>query len=144
MEKPKDAKKDKKKLPAPEDKVQKVQFCFKLETDKGQPELTVQIASCTIPKVPIDGGSSVNLMTEPTAFSLGFENFEPADRVLRMADQSRVMPVGVLHDVTTLIGGIPFLMTYVIICPTSPSTYPVLLGRPWLYGANVKVNWSSN
>ena len=140
VEKPK---KDEKKLPAPEDKVKKVQFCFKLETDKGQPELTVEIAGCTIPKVPVDGGSSVNLMTEPTAFSLGFEDFKPADRVLRMADQSRVIPVGVLHDVTTLIGGIPFLLTYIIIRPTSPSTYPVLLGRPWLYGANVKVNWSS-
>jgi hypothetical protein len=124
-------------LPSTEDKVKRVQFCFKLETDRGQPELTVQIAGCTIPKVPVEGGSSVDLMTEPTAFGLGFEEFEPANRVLRMADQSRVMPLGVLNDVTTVIGGIPFMLTYVIIQPTSPSTYPVLLGRPWLYGANV-------
>jgi hypothetical protein len=75
VEKPRNAKKDEKKLPLPEDKVKGVHFCFKLETDKGQPELTVQIAGCTIPKVPVDGGSSVNLMTEPTAFGLGFENF---------------------------------------------------------------------
>jgi hypothetical protein len=51
------------------------------------------------------------------------------------------VPLGVLNDVTNLIGGIPFQLTYVIIRPTSPSSYQVLLGRPWLYGANVRVNW---
>jgi hypothetical protein len=137
VEKHKDTKKDKKKLHLTKDKMKRVQFCIKLETDRGQPKLTIQIAGCTIPKVPIDGGSSVNLMTEPTALNLGFEEFETTNRVFRMADQSRVMPLGVLNDVTTLIGVIPFMLTYVIICRTSPSTYPVLLGRPWLYGANI-------
>ena len=38
-------------------------------------------------------------MLEDTAFDLGYTSFEATDQVLRMADQSRVIPVG-----TTLLG----------------------------------------
>ena len=30
--------------------------------DSGAPELVVEVEGCTIPKVPVDGGSGVNLM----------------------------------------------------------------------------------
>ena len=62
--------------------------------DYGAPELVVEVEGCTIPKVPIDGGSGVNLMLEDTAFDLGYTSFEETDQVLRLPDQSRVIPAG--------------------------------------------------
>ena len=54
----------------------------------------MEIDGCSVPKVPVDGGSGLNLMLEDTAFDLGYTSFEATDQVLRMADQSRVILVG--------------------------------------------------
>ena len=62
--------------------------------DYGAPELVVKVDGCTIPKVPVDGGSGVNLMLESTVFDLGYTTFEEIDQILRMADQSRVVSTG--------------------------------------------------
>ena len=77
--------------------------------DYGAPELVVEVEGCTIPKVPVDGGSGVNLMLEDTAFDLGYTSFEETDQVLRMADQSRVIPAGRLSQVPTRIGEVTYL-----------------------------------
>ena len=60
---------------------------FSQVDDYGAPELTVEIDGCSMPKVPVDGGSGVNLILEDTAFDLGYTSFEVTDQVLRMADQ---------------------------------------------------------
>lgn len=80
---------------------------------------------------------------QQTAFNLGFTKFEATPKVLRMADQSRVIPVGKLSKILTLIAGIPFELEYIVISPEVPSTFPILLGRPWLYKAQVQVNWKA-
>ena len=46
----------------------------------------MEVEGCTILKVPVDGGSRVNLMLEDTAFDLGYTSFEETDQVLRMVD----------------------------------------------------------
>ena len=98
--------------------------------DYGAPELTVEIDGCSVPKVPIDGGSGVNLMLEDTAFDLGYTSFEATDQVLRMADQLRIIPVGRLSQVPTLIGEVTYLLNYVIIQVSTRRPFPMLLGRP--------------
>ena len=40
--------------------------------DYRAPEIVVEVDGCIIPKVPVDGGSGVNLMLEDTAFDLGY------------------------------------------------------------------------
>ena len=72
--------------------------------DYEAPKLVVEVDGCTIPKVPVDGGSEVNLMLESTAFDLGYTTFEETDQILRMADQSRVVPAGRLSQIPTRIG----------------------------------------
>ena len=62
--------------------------------DYGALKIVVEVDGCIIPKVPVDGGSGVNLMLEDTAFDLGYTSFEETNQILRMADQSRVIPVG--------------------------------------------------
>jgi len=111
--------------------------------DQGAPELTVVIEGCTIPRVPVDGGSGVNLMLEDTAFDLGYTSFEATDQVLRMADQSRVLPIGRLSQIPTVIGEVTYLLNYVVIRVNSGRPFPMLLGRPWLYMAGVLVDWGA-
>ena len=47
----------------------------------------MEVEGCIILKVPVDGGSGVNLMLEDTAYDLGYTSFEETDQVLQMADQ---------------------------------------------------------
>jgi hypothetical protein len=53
-----------------------------------------------------------------------------------------VTPAGILTNLHTIIGGIAFALDYYVIDPATPSTYPMLLGRLWLYTAKVHVNWN--
>ncbi|OAE22840.1 hypothetical protein AXG93_2100s1000 [Marchantia polymorpha subsp. ruderalis] len=106
--------------------------------DLGPPEIDVEIGGCFIHKVPVDSGSGVNIMTEDTARCLGFRTFEPTTRVLRLADQTRIMPLGMLRNIMTTIGGAEFQLTYIILQPLMKRGYEILLGRPWLYDAQVR------
>ena len=114
---------------------------FSQVEDYGALELTVEIDGCSVPKVPVDGGSGVNLMLEDIAFDLGYTSFKTTDQILRMADQLRVIPVGRFSQVPTLIGEVTNLLNYIIIQVSTGRPFPMLLGRPWLYIAEVLVDW---
>jgi hypothetical protein len=124
-------------------KLPSVAVNFSQPEDSGAPEITVDVEGCSIPKVPVDGGSVINLMLEETAFDLGYTAFEATDQVLQMADQSRVNPVGKLSQVPTRIGGMTYLLNFVIIRIQTRRPFPMLLGRPWLYSARVLVDWGA-
>lgn len=109
--------------------------------DFGAPEITVEIEGCVIHNVPVDGGSGVNLILESTAFDLGYTTFDPTNQVLRMADQSRVVPMGRLSEIPTNISNTTYVLNDVVIRVCIGKPFPLLLGRPWLYTAGVKVNW---
>ena len=96
------------------------------------------VEGCTISRVPVNGGFEVNLMLEDIAFDLGYITFEASNQVLRMADQSRVLPIGRLSQV---IGEVTYLLNYVVIRVNSGRPFPMLLGRPQLYMAGVLVYW---
>ncbi|KAL3684965.1 hypothetical protein R1sor_002987 [Riccia sorocarpa] len=112
-----------------------------IEEDRGAPEVDIEIRGCLIQHVPLDSGSGVNIMTESTATRLGFTTFSPCTKFLRIADQSRKRSLGILNQVETLFGGVPFLLNYVVLKPEDDSGYEVLIGRPWLYGARVVNDW---
>ena len=111
--------------------------------DYGAPELVVEVDGCTIPKVPVDGGSGINLMLESTTFDLGYTTFEETDQILRMADQSRVILAGRLSQIPTRIRQVTYLQNFVIIRVGTGRPFPMLLGRPWLYSAKVLVDWGA-
>jgi hypothetical protein len=113
-----------------------------ISIDPGAPTVDVMIDGSLIQGVQIDGGSSVNLMNQETMDEIGLTNMISTPIILRMADQSKVKPLGVLKQVPTLVGGIEYKVDYIIFKITeSISSYPILLGRPWLYLAKAKDDW---
>ena len=59
--------------------------------------------------VQLDGGAAVSLMTDQTMQELGLKDLEPTNIVLRVADQRRVKPMGILQNVRTMVAGLEFL-----------------------------------
>ena len=113
-----------------------------ISLDPGAPTIEVMIDGSLIYGVQIDSGSSVNLMNHDTMEELGLTNMTPTPIILRMADQSRVKPLGLLSQIPTIVGGIEYKVDYIIFKITeSISSYPILLGRPWLYLAKAKDDW---
>jgi Retrotransposon gag protein/Zinc knuckle len=109
--------------------------------DWGAPEIDAEIDGCMVPGIPVDGGSGVNVIMEQTAVDLGFTTFESTPKILRMANQEEVVPIGKLSQVLTRMGDLEYNLNYVVIRLPIPSTFQVLLGRPWLYKAGVLEDW---
>jgi hypothetical protein len=102
-----------------------------ISIDPGAPTVDVMIDGSLIQGVQIDGGSSVNLMNQETMDEIGLTNMISTPIILRMADQSKVKPLGILKQVPTLVGGIEYKIDYIIFKITeSISSYPILLDRP--------------
>ena len=81
-------------------------------------------------------------MNVDTMEELGITTMTTTPIILRMADQSRVKPLGMLSQLLTTIGGIEYKIDYVVFkVSKSISTYPILLGRLWLYLAKAKDDW---
>jgi len=115
---------------------------YEISIDPGAPTVDVMIDKSLIPKVQIDNGSSVNLMTFEIMEELGLKTINSTPIILRMADQRRVLPMGLLAQIDTTIAGIDYKIDYIVFKLTeSISSYPILLGRPWLYLAKVKDDW---
>ena len=73
-------------------------------------------------------------MSAETIEEIGLTTMTTISIILRMADQSRVKPLGIVRRVPTLIGGISFKISYIIFkVSDSLSPYPILLGRLWLW-----------
>jgi hypothetical protein len=50
--------------------------------------------------------------------------------------------MGILPQIKTCISGLVYWIDYIVYQPRTPNTsYPILLGRPWLYQAKVKDDW---
>jgi hypothetical protein len=110
--------------------------------DLGAPELDCVINNCRVRYAPVDGGSGVNIMIDTTAEQLGYHELQPTARAMRLANGARVIPKGVLVDVPTIIADREYLLNFLVLQPSRPSAFPLLIGRPWLYGAGVCEDWT--
>jgi len=100
-----------------------------LSPDTGTPTIDVQIDGIIIQGVQVDGGSSVNLMNVDTILSLQLTNLQETKLILRMVDQSRVKPLGILPKVSTVISGLVYAIDFLFFQPNTPNvSYPLLLG----------------
>ena len=79
-------------------------------------------------------------MIDVIAQNLEFEQLSSTCITMRLANGAKVTPLGALHEIPTVIGGCTFLLNFLVMTPVQLSQYPVLIGRPWLYGASVITN----
>lgn len=73
-------------------------------------------------------------MIDAIAHQFSFTQLEPT---MKLANRARMVRVGSLSKIPTLIGGKLFLLNYMVMRPERSSTYPVLIGKPWLYWTKV-------
>ncbi|XP_073395187.1 uncharacterized protein [Physcomitrium patens] len=85
-----------------------------LNLDPGAPTIDVSIDGVLVQGVQVDGGASVNLMNVDTMEELGFDQLIPTMVVLRMADSSRVRPMGTLRGIDTVVVGITYIIDYIV------------------------------
>jgi hypothetical protein len=74
---------------------------------------------------------------------LGIEKqLEVAPFTIKMADQRKVTPLGIIKNLKINIGGLTFKITVTVIkMENQENSYSMLLGRPWLKQARAKHDW---
>jgi hypothetical protein len=113
--------------------------------DGAVPEIEVVIHGHQVSGIVLDGGSGVNIMSEETRRKLGLQITDMATFTVKMADQRRVKPIGLIRDTKISIEGLRYATTFTVLrMEDNESSYPILLGRPWLRMAKVKHNWAND
>ena len=113
--------------------------------DEEMPMISVIVKNRQVPNALIDGGSGVNIIKDTLRKKLGFKKIEPAPFTIKMADQRKVMPKGIIRDVRLDVGGIVIRTTLTVIDMVSTEdSYSLLLGRPWLKEAQAQHDWPLN
>ena len=101
--------------------------------DPGNPVLTVHINGVEIPKVLVELGTAINVITVETMHALGIRNLKHTPMVLELADQSTVKPIGKLEDIMISMDSWHYPMNFLVLQTQSPvGGHPLILGRPWL------------
>lgn len=89
--------------------------------------------------------SNVNLMNVESMNEVGISNVVSTTIILKVVDNSRVKPLGVLEQILTLIAKIEYKIDYITIkTMDSVQSYPSLLGRTWLLDAHAKEDWGKD
>ena len=116
-----------------------------MDVDYRVPVVKASIGKMSCAGVLLDGGSGVNIIPESTCRSLNLLKWDPAPFQVKMADQRRVQPLGILRKLQISVGGLPFLANFVVLrLENSDCSYPMMLGRPWLRAAKVKQLWGTD
>ena len=72
--------------------------------DPDHPTVSVQIGKMIIPRVLVDLGASINIMTLETSQLLQLQNeIRDTRTILELADQSTIKPEGVIEDLIILV-----------------------------------------
>lgn len=115
------------------------------DVDYGVPVLEVKYAGMQIHGALLDGGSGVNILPESVCRKLGITDFENAPFQVRMADQRRIQPLGIIRGKILEVSGLKFDVNFVVLrLEESEKHYPMILGRPWLRAAKVKQDWGAD
>lgn len=74
-----------------------------LNLDTSAPTMNVLIDGVMISRIQVDGGSSINLINTDTMDALDLVYLVSMTLVLRMANYSWIKPIGILHNIQTII-----------------------------------------
>ena len=76
-------------------------------------------------------------MTKETMKKLQIEGLRPTPTILQLADSSTVIPDGMIENIVVTLDSLEYPAEFMILSPkVNPSSYHVILGRPWLATAD--------
>ena len=85
------------------------------------PQVDLQINELLIPKVVLDFGSQVNILTKNTWEKLGQPQLVKSEYYLKLADQGLIEPLGLCKNIETTIMGITIKTNFEVIEPKEGS-----------------------
>jgi hypothetical protein len=102
--------------------------------DPGHPTVTVQVGKTIIPRVLVDLGAAINIMTLETLQLLQLQNeVKETPTILELADRSTIKPEGVIEDLSISVESWNYPVDFTVLQPkTKLGGHPLILGRPWL------------
>ncbi|KAL3680880.1 hypothetical protein R1sor_023836 [Riccia sorocarpa] len=106
------------------------------------PVLQIQVKGMRLPNILIDGGSGANVISAELYEKLKDTALHPTPFNLKMADQRRVVPLGMVKNLPIRIKDMSFDIDAVVL-PKGQTKGQVLmiLRRPWLRHNNVRQEW---
>ena len=99
----------------------------------------ITIGKALVDNVLLDGGSGVNLMSNNLRKQLGLPQPKPSHYFFKMANQTRVQPVGLFNHFKISIHNIPYTIAVTVVEMADQQVdYSMILGCPWLRDAKVE------
>jgi hypothetical protein len=102
--------------------------------DLNHPTVSVQIGKTIIPRVMVDLGAAINIMTLETSQLLQLQNeIRDTPTILELADCSTIKPEGVIEDLIISVESWNYSADFMVLQPkTKLGDHTLILGRPWL------------
>jgi hypothetical protein len=91
--------------------------------------------------VLLDGGFDVNIISESLREKTGLRKPQPASFVVRMANQRKVQPMGLIQNLKIDLASCVYKISIIVLkMGNGVETNSMLLKRPWLKQAKVHYN----
>jgi hypothetical protein len=102
--------------------------------DPDHPTVSVKVGKMIIPRVLVDLGAIINIMTLETLQLLQLQNeVRDTPTILELVDQSTIKPEGVIEDLIISVESRNYQDDFVVLQPkTKLGGHPLILHRPWL------------
>jgi hypothetical protein len=113
--------------------------------DEEMKMITMVIKKRRVPDVLIDGGLGVNIMTNAPRKKMSLTNIEVALFTIKMVDQWKVGPIGLIRKLKINKGRVKKMMTFMVLdLSRTNNDYETMLGRTWLKQAQAKHDWDTS
>ncbi|GJX68286.1 reverse transcriptase domain-containing protein [Tanacetum coccineum] len=116
-----------------------IQIAIILFIDKQSGRPFGSLPSNTQSNPKADLGASINLIPYSLYAKLSLETLKPTKMSVRLADISFQYPVGIDENMLVEVGKFTFPVDFVILKIEEDSKVPLILGRPFLYTADVVI-----
>jgi hypothetical protein len=113
--------------------------------DPGHPTVTVHVGKTIIPRVLVDLGAAINIMTLETLQLLQLQDeVRETPTILELADRSTIKPEGVIEDLIISVESWNYPVDSTVLQPkTKLGGHLLILGRPWLATSDAFISFRS-
>ncbi len=109
--------------------------------DEAIPVVQVRVGKFEVRNVLLNGKFGVNIISKILRKKLGLRNPQLTSFVIRMVDQPKVQPMGLIQNLKmNMVGSIYKILVIVLKMENGVEAYSMLLGRPWLKQAKTHHN----